>query len=152
MEVEARFRIPKGVEERIGSLGGELRRELTFVDCYYDTQNWALTLRDFWIRRRDSTWQLKYPPPLGRTGENWPIEQYAETEDEAEICQLVGEVLKAGCAEDHDVQYLMTRTGCGVFAEYTTIRKSYKFTKEENISVDLDVTNFGYEVGEIETM
>jgi hypothetical protein len=151
-EVEARFIVQDGIDSRIADLGGLMKREVTFTDYYYDTKDWKLTLEDFWVRRRDTLWQLKYPPASGRSAQNTPCAQYDETEDEQEICRLVSPLLSSSDVAPQDVAALMAESGCKAFSEYITTRRSYVFPQEHNVSVDMDVTDFGYQVGEIETL
>lgn len=151
-EVEGRFLIKDGIESKVETLGGHLIKHVTFTDRYYDTHVWELTLSDYWVRQRDQTWQLKYPPVGGRRGENAPCEQYAECEDEASICRLLKPVVpKKGLSEDRDVTKLMTELECENYATFTTERKSYRIC-DLGINVDLDMADFGYQVGEIEIL
>ena len=48
-------------EAKIQAAGGSVVKNLSFVDCYYDTDQLILTRNDHFLRDRDGTWELKVP-------------------------------------------------------------------------------------------
>ncbi|XP_061434229.1 thiamine-triphosphatase [Lethenteron reissneri] len=135
----------------------------------------ALALADLWLRRRDSVWQLKYPvggavTTTSSTAEDRLVQRYVETECEAEIVERVAAVLGVGAAVG-TVDELVERAQLRPFAEFGTERRRYLLPAhgiegvegvEEvegegverlgSVCVDLDVSDFGYAVGELEVV
>ncbi len=164
IEVERKFCLNEGSEEKLLALGGKLVKESQFTDVYYDTDDYTLTLSDHWLRRRDHTWQLKCPPPpapVGAEGDdtvegNAPRNeqkstQYMEHETEGAILKALTSVLgedssTTGCS---NLQQLLQVAGLNEFAQYTTHRKTYAL---DGFTIDLDLTDFGFRVGEIEVL
>ncbi|CAN0198108.1 thiamine-triphosphatase [Lampetra fluviatilis] len=138
----------------------------------------ALALADLWLRRRDSVWQLKYPvggavTTTSSTAEDRLVQRYVETECEAEIVERVAAVLGVVAAVG-SVDELVERAQLRPFAEFGTERRRYLLPArgievvegvegvEEvegegveclgSVCVDLDVSDFGYAVGELEVV
>lgn len=60
-EVEKKFR-PTFATIKIVEAIAERKREKTFTDHYYDINGqYTLTTKDFWMRKRDSVFELKWP-------------------------------------------------------------------------------------------
>ena len=141
-----------------------------FKDHYYDSTDFTLTLKDFWLRRREGSWELKCPT----TSRTHPEEKaealctnYREVTDLPQIKSEVMKIMKHcteafedssegeqmdGYAEDE--RWLQDlKLVC--FAEYTTQRCSYTLESdgaEGRVRVDLDQADFDYCVGEIEVL
>ncbi|XP_013794226.1 thiamine-triphosphatase-like isoform X2 [Limulus polyphemus] len=151
LEVERKFIVPADCETLIESLGGTLIEEKHFQDDYYDTEDYSLTIRDYWLRQRDGIWQLKYPPE--QRAESSSTSQYCETDSEDQICELLTKVLQSYLGR-HDMHVSgivpvsnIVSSICHNFASFKTKRKSYKI---DDIKIDLDMMDFGFNVGEIE--
>ena len=177
IEVEMKFTIPAGLEDNIRTHGGSLLHQKTFKDVYYDTHCSHLYLNDFWMRRRDETWELKCPP----RGVHQPVKgstQYAEFEVESEILHELQHILPrdldlmksmneldlfnddsklaqnwASIEEVNDTKWKNLTVGKLVekylveIASFVTERKTYRL---DDCLVVLDQADFGYKLGEIE--
>ena len=173
IEIERRFHLPDGVDTRLKELGATLISTQTQTDSYYDNVNCTFTLTDHWLRQRNSQWQLKYPPE--RRTQDGKTAQYKETEDEAEIIKILVSVYndannkkdfiqtKPSTTNDNQsvsdqgmehtsltsIAKLLEGLECEAVATITTKRKSYII---DQIRVDLDSTDFDFQVGEVEVM
>ncbi|KAJ0059912.1 hypothetical protein NL108_015534, partial [Boleophthalmus pectinirostris] len=139
-----------------------------FHDQYFDTASFALTLQDFWLRKRKGSWELKCPVSRGQSKVEALCTRYREITDLAEIQLRVREVIKDhGSTQPRnqktdEVVDSQTQTvseeetwlcdmNLKCFAEFTTVRRSFTL-KEDGVQVDLDQADFGYNVGEIEVL
>ncbi|KAM4706457.1 thiamine-triphosphatase [Discoglossus pictus] len=150
IEVERKFNPGPDLEERLRDLGAELRKELVFRDSYYDSPDLRLTLRDLWLRRRGDKWELKHPPERGTLGLTGASTQYRELNCEADIVRRVSEELEIPCPHSVDSLGLME------FASFVTSRRSFQLPPRGDsglrVIVDLDMADFGFEVGEVEVL
>ncbi|XP_053324227.1 thiamine-triphosphatase [Spea bombifrons] len=151
IEVERKFVPGPGVEDHLRSMGAELQDEMVFQDSYYDTPDLRLTLADLWLRRRGDTWELKHPPVRGARGLTGASTQYQELNCESEIRRRVSEELGVPCPpslENLDLEE---------FARFVTTRRRFLLSPQDGsdfkaVVVDLDTTDFGFAVGEVEVL
>ena len=161
MELERKFWYDFDIESRLLAIGAK-KVEKNFgnviIDEYFDNlENYFLVLNDYLLRYRVENkigkWQLKYPSqPIDRSRD---IENYFEAEQTNDISQLVIDLANkcaffasqrdASCFET--VESLVASLDLKCFVRINSKRKSYNF---ENMRVDLDETEFGYRLGEIE--
>ena len=150
IEVERKFLLPEdmgGLRALIEARGGELVAEKSFTDSYFDGPGFALTLADYWLRRRDSQWELKVPGQhVGGTA------VYTEVEEEGAIAVALTALLAGGEKGDGrlllaDVVKVHQLEPCATFG---TVRQS--FAVPGGFHIDLDTSSFGYGIGEIELM
>ncbi len=157
IEVERKFVLGKDSDIKLRELGAELVKQNSFRDVYYDTVDNVLARNDHWLRTRDNQWQLKCPPRFRRG--NDPSTQYAEYEKEETILKVLQVLLlrkespsstltvpPQGCG---NLQGLVQKASLNEFAQYTTHRKTYVL---DGFTIDLDLTDFGFQVGEIEVV
>ncbi len=141
IEVERKFQITEEGKRALTD-GAEFVSEKIMTDTYYDTADLQLTTKDRWLRLRDGKWELK--EPLHALGfSKRAADQYRELTTEGEIRAALR--LPAG----NDLGADLAKTGYEPFATIKTIRRKYK---KEGFVIDLDVMDFGYEIGEIELM
>lgn len=134
-----------------------------FKDQYFDSPHFDLTLRDMWLRKREGCWELKCPMSADKTEETTRDQtkvgaaalctSYREITDLHEIQQRVREELcgdgeRSSSAEDES---WLNEMNLRCFAEFTTVRRSFTL-EEDGVQVDLDQTDFGYSLGEIEVL
>jgi len=168
----------RSVEEKLTSLGFvPLGKEKKFTDTYFDTPSpkWVLSMQDCWLRLREAfvdertrgIWELK----VGRkvSGESTTVyeeiagpnavataieilrrESGLETLSRAEIVENDG--------LDSALSFLIE---CGLvpFAKFETTRSRWSALQDKEnsllhggLTVDLDATDFGYMVGEVEAI
>ena len=110
-----------------------------------------------WLRRRDDHWELKIPvtPP-----QSSPVDRYTEVDNEEEILSSLKEaVTREEC--ERGMAGLVDSRALVAVAKFTTSRESYRWEvasggggggEWDGVRVDLDSTDFGYGVGEVEVM
>ena len=169
LEVEQKFALDDDgssrVETRLVELGFSKTNEIDMVDWYFDTPDWSLTPRDCWLRCREtprgSSWQLK----RGKKHEGGAT-VYEELEDEeaieASISLLpnsISHVMVPEEYEGHAVPKIPQPTPARLvpFARIETNRQSWTFDGDsseayDGLSIDLDGTQYGYMVGEVEAV
>ena len=76
-EIERKFAPTSKVEALVRRLASR-ERSTSFRDTYFDSASFALTQRDCWLRKRNSTFELKWPM-RGSTGDG--IDYYHESTD-----------------------------------------------------------------------
>ncbi|MFN0065269.1 MAG: CYTH domain-containing protein [Chlamydiales bacterium] len=101
---------------------GKLLFRSTFTDVYYDTKDYSYTRQNIWLRKRDGVYELK---------------RRLKTEVYEEITQM------------EEIEKIVDLEKVHPFATFATTRERYKLF---NVTVDLDLTDFGHEVGEIEIL
>lgn len=170
LEVEQKFALLDGnvtrVEARLMEIGFRKRGEKDMVDWYFDTPdpNWILTPRDCWLRYREvdtgaALWQLK----RGRRHEGDGATVYEELEGdeaiEASLSVLANTIESSMVLEEFEgrpVPKLPRPLGLVPFARIETHRSSWTFSDEseayDGLTVDLDGTQYGYMVGEVEAV
>lgn len=166
IEVEKKFTVNDTVLGNLKLLGARLRKESTFTDIYYDNPNYVLTSNNFWLRQREGLWQLKSPVGGRSTNETLVNSSYKESELEMDILKLL---LPIFCNTDDDKIYfknqlsfiddadkqcsilieVLRHLNCKPFCQITTRRQTYELGE---FNIDLDLTDTGYQVGEIELL
>jgi thiamine-triphosphatase len=113
--------------------------QVTFTDIYFDTKDFKLISQYLWLRKRDNSFELKVP--LTGTADS-DFDQYQELTNEQEI----KDQLKLGPGK---MDELLANRGYLAFAKIVTTRKKYK---KDEFTIDLDLVDYGYSIGEIELM
>ncbi|KAL8590538.1 hypothetical protein ACOMHN_010974 [Nucella lapillus] len=151
IEVERKFSIAADTEDKLKSLGAKLHKEKIFTDVYYDNDDYSLILSDCWLRLRNTTWEAKIAvKSLQQHALFTPATQYREITGERDISNWLVDQLKLDSWLRGDpVELLVQAAGLTPFAKFTTTRRSYNLP---SCVVDLDLTDHGFCVGEIEVM
>lgn len=127
-EVERKFAVPKNYSGLLADYGFNRDENVESIrDEYFDTRDYDLLRRDHWLRKRQEKWQLKKRVEDG---------VYEEIEDEDRI----DAVLK-NLKQDFEWER------CVKFAEIETKRSKFRMN---DVIIDVDETNWGFVVGEIE--
>jgi len=85
LEVEKNFDLVPGDKERLIKKA-EFIEEKTITDTYYDSADYKLTCRDYWLRKRDGKFELKVP--LNKANiHNRLTDQYKELETVENIAE-----------------------------------------------------------------
>ncbi len=154
IEVEQKFSVSTDTRDKLVAIGATRKGCKSFTDIYYDTGDHSLTFQDFWLRKRDGSWQLKSPL---KSYDSKPLtDKYKETETEDEILEMLREcgILSEG---DCLLEQLLDANTLVAIAELTTRRETWLLSGPEieglsGGNVVLDSTNEGYEIGEVEVM
>mmetsp|Transcript_16629 Transcript_16629/g.47734 ORF Transcript_16629/g.47734 Transcript_16629/m.47734 type:complete len:301 (+) Transcript_16629:59-961(+) len=151
---------------------------VSFVDTYYDfpSPHWYLTPRDTWLRFRgvkqndmDSRWEGKWQLKIRRKsseGDNSAAVAYEEIQGGTAL-DRVSEILASanfggdGIEEEYDAitDAPVAPNNLIPFAQFETTRSSWVIDDKKmpmseylGLSVDIDATDFGYGVGEVEAI
>lgn len=145
-----------------------------FQDQYFDSPDFDLTLKDFWLRCREGCWELKCPVPKNTTDIQKDSQaeelcsRYREITSVPEIKAELTKVMTERLAQDSGktesdarmpvcdaLEDWLNGMSLRCFAKYTTERCSFSLEEEGQegaVRVDLDQADFGYCVGEIEIL
>ncbi|XP_051738807.1 thiamine-triphosphatase [Ctenopharyngodon idella] len=179
VEVERKFVCNAEIMGKLQDIGAECIGQRQFQDQYFDSPDFILTLKDFWLRCREGLWELKCPA-VSRTIPNNETQtlctRYREITNfpliQSEVSRIISEHAAEGSesnssqreqidkvAENEDTEISsaddtkwLTDLNLICFAEFKTKRCSYMLEREGAVRVDLDQADFGYCVGEIEVL
>ncbi|XP_033753925.1 uncharacterized protein LOC117337185 [Pecten maximus] len=146
IEVERKFVITTKSVDKLKELGALLNVEKTFTDRYYDDPKYSLTLQNCWLRKRNEDWELKVTRHV-----SCKLSTHNEeiTKEREIVKYLIQHYNMEGFSEELSATELVKIIGLEEFATFTTHRQSYSLPE---CTVDLDITDFGFQVGEIEVM
>lgn len=180
VEVERKFVCDAEIMGKLQDIGAKCIGQQQFRDQYFDSPDFILTLKDFWLRRREGLWELKSPAVSGTTPDNDTetlCTRYREITSlpliQSEVSRIIREHTAEGseanssqreqidkvtenedteiCSAD-DTKWL-NDLNLVCFAEFKTERCSYTLEREAGaVRVDLDQADFRYCVGEIEVL
>jgi adenylate cyclase class IV len=137
IELEQKFECSSEAEAKVEKIS-QFLQEMTFLDSYWDTSDYLLMRNGCFLRTRDDSIELKIIS-LPNTNQGMTVAQEITKRDE--ISEYLINLI------DMDYETLMKSTKS--YAIIETRRRSYKY---KEFKIDLDATNFGYNVGEIEIM
>ncbi len=140
IEIEQKFSLTKDQEANLID-GAELISDKHLDDTYYDDDSFSLTTKDIWLRRRNGEFQVKLPEH--ELGQKLGFSHYTELETDDEIRNHF-KLNNSG-----DMEKDLAEAGYLPALNFTSQRKSYKL---EPFRIDLDITNFEYEIAEIEIL
>ena len=140
IEIEKNFDLRDGEKEKLID-GAVFLVGKQFTDVYYDNRDLEPSLKDYWLRTRDSKWELKVPLNPDKE-ENRKTDQYRELETEREIIEALGFSFESLSDE-------LKQKGFEPLATITTKRESYE---RDGFHIDFDEADFGYSTCEIEYM
>lgn len=149
-EVEKKFKIPPDFTAVLLEQGWKYLEEIHLKDTYFDTEAYELVRNDHWLRQRGTKWQLKCPTTQ-KPSTFIRIDRYEEIETEKNIFERVRIVLNvaANILFDEKTNNVAQVFGLKPIAEVESFRTKYRLG---SFTIDLDRTNFDYELGEIELM
>ncbi|KKQ18317.1 MAG: Thiamine-triphosphatase [Berkelbacteria bacterium GW2011_GWA1_36_9] len=138
IEIEKKFLINQPTLKKI-TRKAELISQQKLVDIYYDTVDFKLTTKDWWLRNRNGKFELK----VSVIGSKSSIDQYQEIDKEKEIYQYLKINLEKSLLE------ALKQNNISPFATIVSERKKYK---KDDFTIDFDITDFGYSICEVELM
>ena len=146
IEIEKKFLLTAAQKSDLLDGAHELGHRLV-EDSYFDTDDFALSTGDFWLRERDGVYELKAPLKSG-DGSSSGGNHYHEITDTDEIAHELG--LAAG----QDFATELSLAGIKKFVTCFTSRESYE---KQGFHVDIDSATyldsvFVYALAEIELL
>ncbi|MFZ1301356.1 MAG: CYTH domain-containing protein [Candidatus Microsaccharimonas sp.] len=146
VEIEKKFVLTE--TQKTALLDGSVELgEKSIVDSYLDTDDYQLTLRDYWFRIRDGEYELKAPLASG-SGSYATTNRYREITSVEEIC----DELKLDYSGD--IETTLSLAGIKSFITCYTTRQSYE---KAGFEIDVDQatyqdSDFTYALAEIELL
>lgn len=145
IEVEKKFSL---TDREIITLthGADLLSSKTFTDTYYDDENYSLTRKDYWLRKRDNQYELK--TPLHKSVER-KTDQYEEVTDIEKIIEILK--LQVAGSFEQTLEYYNLKPFCVC----KTTRQKYRI---DEFIIDIDKAeyegfeDFSYCICEIELL
>ncbi|KAH9504948.1 hypothetical protein Btru_061139 [Bulinus truncatus] len=147
--ITRKFNMNEKFESVLKSQGGVLKSESVFIDIYFDTPNFDLTLADCWLRTHNGRWQLH--ANFSKLLNDGTKHEYFETEDTRVILATLELVLRAKSHQataDASVALFVVKSGLKEFVRYRTKRKTYL---SEDLTVELELPEYGFWVGSVTT-
>ena len=162
IEIEEKFILGdiESLKSRLGDLGFRPDKTVEMTDWYFDLPSQSLLRNDCWLRFREANgkgeWQLKIGKH-GREGSSTVYEEVEGTDAVEMACDLGGASQTTEDAiptemsfEGYDVpDFPISGAEFSAFARIYTQRETWKNPLEKAV-VDLDATDFGYGIGEVE--
>jgi len=142
-----RFEIEQKFEPKLESVES-LTAEAEFVgekinhDEYFDNERYSLTTRDVWLRRRNGEFQMKVP--FNEDIKDRTLDRYQELEGEEAIAEYFDWDLSARSFEDY------LNENFAPFIDFESTRQ--KFGHPGGFTIDIDRTDFDYDMLEIELL
>lgn len=87
IEIEKKFALTKSQLKKIEKMA-EFVSKKSFTDIYFDDENYSLTKKDWWLRRRDNNLELKIP--IGSSTERKALNVYDEITEIGDIAVKIG--------------------------------------------------------------
>jgi hypothetical protein len=168
LEIEHKFLYNFDIVKKLDELGATFLNETTnesdlvILDEYFDNlSSYFLILNDCWLRKRtknnENKWQLKYPSKrIVNQDENF--DNYVEIEKQDEIQKFLIDLFKNYFPSVETTTRTTTHNFDSLvfdsfklepFCLINSKRKSFLL---DNVGIDLDETDFGFNCGELEVM
>lgn len=140
IEVEKKYRLDEA-QEAILLKDAVFLKETTNKDTYFDTSAYELTTQDYWLRKRNGSFELKLR--LHELGHGLGGTSYDEIEDEQRIREFLN------LDTSLPMEPALEQAGYMPFVTLTKQRRSYT---HGTFRIDLDECDFDYRVAEIELL
>jgi len=145
IEVEIKVHVTDEQKQKLLD-GAQKSSEETLVDEYYDSPDFKLTTKGYWLRRRNGHFELKRPATQSEKfdiNQNIPMQEIV---DEDEIAQALDLTVAGSFIES------LAAAGYQLLYKFTNLRQ--RFVKNE-FTIDFDHADFGdlqYQMCEVEMM
>lgn len=140
IEVEKKLLLkPEEIEELLK--GADFIKEVINDDTYFDTKDFELIKKDIWLRKRNREFEIKLP--MVDPTEEREIDRYREIEGEEEVKDYLG------FKEDLPLERILFQKGYLEVVKIKTARKKYQ---DGEFTVDVDSTDYGFNVVEVELL
>jgi thiamine-triphosphatase len=139
IEIEKKFSLTEEQLKKIGKLAKFISKK-SFTDIYFDDENYSLTKKDWWLRKRDGKFELKIP--IGLSTERNKLNIYEEIITIQEIADKV-------CIQETNSNFTteLEKNNLHPFCKLTTLRTKYSL---DGFTIDIDDMDFGFSLCEIE--
>ncbi|XP_053401805.1 uncharacterized protein LOC123548966 [Mercenaria mercenaria] len=148
--IKRKYLIANDSEETVQKMGGIFIETETLVDEYLDDKNYSLILNDCWLRLRNKKFEMKVNASFGYGPNKSPSVEMLTNEIEIQdmLMKRYEKTLEQKRrVSERQLDVLIDALGITEFVTFETTRKKYQV---EDFIVTMDVTNFGFEVGDIE--
>jgi len=141
IEVEKKFKLTSKKLEAIKKRATFVSKK-TFTDIYYDDENFSLTKKDIWLRKRGVIFELKYP--FAQKIQGKIINIYDEIIDQKKIANKIK-------LHDYSDNFSSTlrKNNYRPCCKIKTTRRKYSL---DGFTIDIDEMDFVYSLCEIEKM
>ncbi len=120
-------------------------KETQFEDVYLDNlEDYTLAMNNVWLRKRDNFFELKRGIDPKSEVNRANVDRYEEITEKTKIISILNKFFGTQCTT---MEELESSKKIEPFATIQTRRKSYQW---KEFSLDVDETNFGYQLAEIE--
>jgi len=141
IEIEKNFDLRVGEKEKIIS-GAKFLGKREITDVYFDSKDFSLTTKDYWLRQRNGRWELKVPV-IGIKTDDKAIDRYTELESDKEI------IKELKLNKDKQIKDSLAASSIFPFATIITKRETYQ---KGEYHLDFDEMDFGFVTFEVEIM
>jgi adenylate cyclase class IV len=167
LEVEQKFQLTDSgdLESRLNNLGFVPKDTSMFVDWYFDTEKNYLSTQDCWLRFREKGGKGRWELKRGRGHTSSTVYEESEGEEAISIAlSLAPETAKSDFGNNEFDGFEAPKLpideshGLFPFCRLETTRSSWIVDPKVDgniyagLGVDLDATNTGHSVGEVETV
>lgn len=148
--VKRKYLITANSEDMLQKIGGVFLETETLIDEYLDDKNYSLTLSDCWLRLRNKKFEMKINAAFGCGPNKSPSVEMLTNENEIQemlMKKYARKLEQKRRVSERQLDVLIDALDISEFVTFETSRKKYQMN---DFIVTLDVTNFGFQVGEIE--
>lgn len=148
--VKRKYLITANSEDMLQNIGGVFLETETLIDEYLDDKNYSLTLSDCWLRLRNKKFEMKINAAFGVGPNKSPSVEMLTNENEIQemlMKKYARKLEQKRRVSERQLDVLIDALDISEFVTFETSRRKYQMN---DFIVTLDVTNFGFQVGEIE--
>lgn len=142
LEIEVKIDLGEH-DENVLIAGADFVSKREITDAYYDRDDYVLTRADTWLRKRNGKFELKVPASDVKQLSQRVVDNYIELVNDEEIRKYLGLSRVLPLAD------VLALAGYKSFVVMKTIRRKYK---NGDFTIDLDTTDYGYNLAEVELM
>ncbi|KAL4234055.1 hypothetical protein ACF0H5_005709 [Mactra antiquata] len=151
--VKRTYLIDEKTDATVQKMGGLFIDSQKLIDEYLDDKNYSLTLKDSWLRLRNKKFEMKLNSALSGCGPNKTYNTEM-IDNENEILEVLMNMYQKKLEQkrrvsERQLDVLIDALNITEFVTFETTRKRYQM---DGFTITLDLTNFGYQVGEIEVV
>jgi len=138
-----KFRYSNGLDQALLVQGAKFLGEKTFVDVYLDNPKLDLTCKNIWFRKREKSYECKFG-----SRDVHGVDNYKELSEEEDIGKFLETITHTKFVKGHFEEFLHASQ----ITPFGSIKTHRKKLLLEEFGIDLDETDFGYRLGEVELL